>query len=125
MVATDLFLLEPTDTSAKNEIPASTPFVAGTYHLQNVALLPWYAGGSAPFSFPDAHVLSSPAVACPAEQPLSTAAPKVAAIPLDDPTGAHKLIGYWEGYGGAGSTFSLRDISPQWDVVIVAFATAL
>ena len=122
MVATDLFLLEPTDTSAKNEIPASEPYVAGSYHLQNAALLPWYTAGAAPYSFPDAHVLPSAAVQCPAEQELSSAPPKVAAIPVNGPPGAHKLIGYWEGYGKAESTFPLRDISPQWDVIIVAFA---
>ena len=35
----------------------------------------------------------------------------------------HQLIGYWAGYGSLRSTFSLREVSPQWDVVIVAFAT--
>lgn len=35
----------------------------------------------------------------------------------------HQLIGYWAGYGAAGSTFPIRDVSPQWDVIIVAFAT--
>ena len=29
----------------------------------------------------------------------------------------HKLIGYWSGYG------PIRDVSPQWDVILVAFAT--
>ena len=29
----------------------------------------------------------------------------------------HQLIGYWSGLG------TIRDISPQWDVIIVAFAT--
>jgi chitinase len=33
------------------------------------------------------------------------------------------LIGYWSGYGAAGSTFSLREVSPQWDYILVAFAT--
>jgi chitinase len=35
----------------------------------------------------------------------------------------HLLIGYWAGYGVAGSTLPLREVSPQWDVIIVAFAT--
>jgi chitinase len=35
----------------------------------------------------------------------------------------HQLIGYWVGYGAAGSTFPPREISPQWDVIIVAFGT--
>jgi chitinase len=29
----------------------------------------------------------------------------------------HQLIGYWSGYG------PIRDVSPQWDIIIVAFAT--
>src|ERR1039457_3962141 len=43
-VASTYFLLEPTNTNPKNNIPASKAFVArvdgATYHLQNVALLP-------------------------------------------------------------------------------------
>jgi chitinase len=42
---------------------------------------------------------------------------------LKGPPNGHKLIGYWAGYGSATSTFPLRDVSPQWDVIIVAFAT--
>jgi chitinase len=38
-------------------------------------------------------------------------------------TDGHALIGYWTGsrFGG-GTAFALRDVSPQWDVIIVAFA---
>ena len=36
--------LQPTNTNPKNNFPASKPFVAAAYHLQNVALLPWYVG---------------------------------------------------------------------------------
>ena len=122
-VATEFFQLEPTDTSAKNEIPASQGFAAGGYHLQNVALLPWYTGATGTYSYPDARVLSAAAVRCPPEKPLSSAAPRVAAIPASGAPNGHKLIGYWEGYGNADETFPLRDISPQWDVIIVAFAT--
>ncbi len=47
-VATSYFLLEPTNTNPKNNFPVSKAFVAraggATYHLQNVALLPWYTG---------------------------------------------------------------------------------
>ena len=131
------FLLEPTDTNAKNEIPASRPFAAATggdtYHLQNVALLSWYTGASGglgnTYSFPDAQVLTRPATPCPARQGLwdgdepAPPAPKVAAIAPIGPGNGHKLIGYWEGYGKASSIFPLREISPQWDVIIVAFAT--
>ena len=36
--------------------------------------------------------------------------------PANGPAG-HKLIGYWSGYG------PIRDVSPQWDIILVAFAT--
>ena len=135
--ATNYFLLEPTNTNRKNNFPASKPFVArlnGTeYHLQNVALLPWYTGaaegiGSA-YSFPDAQALTEPAKPCPARGgrgnggASAARAPTVAAIPFDGPPNGHKLIGYWAGYGGPGSTIPLREISPQWDIILVAFAT--
>ena len=131
-VASAYFLLEPTNTNPKNNIPTSKAFVAhangATYHLQNVALLPWYTGASEglgnTYSFPDAQTLSEPATPCPAPSTFSAPAqPTVAAIPLSGTPNGHKLIGYWSGYGRAGSTFPLRDISPQWDVVLVAFAT--
>ncbi len=37
----------------------------------------------------------------------------------------HELIGYWSGWLARriGSTFPVRDISPQWDVILVAFST--
>jgi chitinase len=41
---------------------------------------------------------------------------------IGSPNG-HQLIGYWAGYGGPGSTFTLRGVSPQWDVIIIAFST--
>jgi chitinase len=135
-VASAYFQLEPTNTNPKNNVPSSKPFVAhanGTaYHLQNVALLPWYTGPSdnlgKAFSFPDAQALTSPATPCPArarnyEGRPAAPKPTVAAIPASGSPNGHKLIGYWEGYGSAGSIFSPREISPQWDVIIVAFAT--
>ncbi len=136
-VASMYFLLEPTNTNGKNEIPASQSFAAragaNTYHLQNVALLPWYTGASdglgSAYSFPDAHVLTSAAQPCPARHALwdgnepAPPEPTVAAIPDTQAPNGHRLIGYWEGYGDAGSIFSLSRISPQWDVIIVAFAT--
>ncbi len=33
------------------------------------------------------------------------------------------MIGYWAGYGGPGSTIPLRELSPQWDIILVAFST--
>ncbi len=133
--ATTYFLLEPTNTNPKNNIPASRPFAASlggaTYHLQNVALLTWYTGASeglgSTYSFPDAQALSTSAKPCPAGNrgrgASAPAAPAVAAVPASGAPNGHQLIGYWAGYGGAGSTFSLRDVSPQWDVIIVAFST--
>ena len=138
-VATTYFLLEPTNTNPKNNIPASKAFIAqadgAAYHLQNVALLPWYTGtleglGST-YSFPDAQALREPSKPCPARGGRAGAgrgasapsAPTVAAVPISGPPNGHRLIGYWAGYGAAGSTFPLREVSPQWDVIIVAFAT--
>jgi chitinase len=129
--ASTYFLLEPTNTNPKNHIPASKPFAArvdgSTYHLQNVALLPWYTGapqGSA-YSFPDAQALTEAAKPCPSRggRAGASTAPNVAAIPARNAPNGHWLIGYWAGYGGPGSTFPLREVSPQWDVIIVAFST--
>jgi len=123
-VASPYFLLEPTNTNLKNNIPASTAFVAhargAVYHLQNIALLPWYTGASGIYSFPDPKALAESAKPCPARG-RSTDAPTAA--PINSPPNSHRLIGYWAGYGAAGSTFPLREISPQWDVIIVAFST--
>ena len=131
-VASAYFLLEPTNTNPKNNVPASKAFIAHAdstaYHLQNAALLPWYTGASeglgSTYSFPDAQTLTEAATPCPAPNTLSAPPqPTIAASPLTDAPNGHKLIGYWSGYGRAGSTFPLREISPQWDVVIVAFST--
>jgi chitinase len=138
-VATIYFLLEPTNTNPKNNIPVSKAFIApvdGTaYHLQNVALLPWYTGpfeelGST-YSFPDAQVLTDPSKPCPARGGRPGAGggasappqPTVAAVPMSGSPNGHQLIGYWAGYGAAGSNLPLRQVSPQWDVIIVAFST--
>jgi len=140
-LATSYFLLEPTDINLKNNIPNSPAFSASVhgirYHLQNVALLPWYEGSAAPagstFSFPDARVLTEAATPCvifanpnvktsanpdvkmDATAPDSVNAPAIA-------SNGHRLIGYWTGHGAAGTTLPLRDVSPQWNVVIAAFA---
>ena len=131
------FLLEPTNTNPKNNIPASKGFAAkvngAVYHVQNTALLPWYVGpaeglGNA-LSFPDGQALSQRAAPCPARGRPRTAGataaarPTVAAIPQSGAPNGHKLIGYWAGYGGPGSTFPLREVSPQWDIILIAFST--
>ena len=138
-IATSYVLLEPTDRNPRSEIPVSEPFLAEAggvaWHLQNVALLPWYTGqpeaAGAAYSFPDAHVLTAPATPCPARDRTrenradmpAPPAPTVAAIPLSGSPNGHRLIGYWAGYGPPNSGFRLRDVSPQWDIIIVAFAS--
>ncbi len=138
-VASAYFLLEPTNTNPKNNIPASKAFVApvggADYHLQNIALLPWYTGTAdglaGAYSFPDPQALTDSAKPCPARGgragagSAAQALPKttVAAIPTSGSPNGHRLIGYWAGYGAAGSTFPLREVSPQWDVILIAFST--
>jgi chitinase len=135
-VASTYFQLEPTDTNPKNNFPASKPFVmsgaGSTFHVQNVALLPWYIGAAEPlgstFSFPDTTLLTEVAKPCPERRPGAAGfpappKPTVEPIPLTGRDNGHRLIGYWSGYGAASSTFALRDVSPQWDYVLVAFAT--
>lgn len=129
-VASAYFLLEPTDTNHKNNFPYSTPFVAtdkATYHVENVALLPWYVGASGElsktYSFPDAALLNDPAQTCPARrghaEAEASSEPRVQPQPRTRSANRHALIGYWNG----SASFPLRDVSPQWDIIIVAFAT--
>jgi chitinase len=132
------FLLEPTDTNPKNNFPASPAFVAksngGVYHLQNVALVRWYAGGmeglGTAYSFPDPAALTEPATPCPARGRRGGGGsgtvperPAVATAPRSGSRNRHQLIGYWTGYRGARPSLPGSEISPQWDVVLVAFAT--
>lgn len=136
-VAATYTLLEPTDTNPRSDIPVSKPFIvhsAGrSWHLQNVALLRWYLGSadglSSTLAFPDAHALSTPAQPCSAPHaaaaastPQPPAEPAVAPIPLNSAPNGHQLIGYWTSHGPGGLLLRLRDVSPQWDVIIVAFA---
>ena len=131
-IGSNYFLLEPTNTNPKNSFPVSAPFAAHTagftYHLANVATLHWYTGSGSDaahsFSFPDSHALSEPAQPCRNRRLHATAntAPTVAPSPSTGSTNGHALIGYWTGSRFDGATFPLRDVSPQWDVIIVAFA---
>ena len=63
-VGSNYFLLEPTNTNPTNSFPVSAPFPARTagftYHLANVATLPWYTGSAADA----AHTFSFPALSC-------------------------------------------------------------
>jgi len=122
-IGSPYFLLQPTNTNHKNHFPVSAPFVAKKYHLSNVALLPWYTGTTgAVYSFPDQKALLKPAQACAMRgygfAQTSTPPPSVAPIP-NDKAGTRRLIGYWTGF----DNFRLRDVSPQWDIIIVAFAS--
>lgn len=127
------FMLEPTDTNPKNNFPSSTPYVAqvaGTkYHLENVALLSWYQNlkDAVTYSFPDAGALTAGPKACgPIPRGGNGAAtPAVAAAPQNKATSRHQLIGYWASFLHANERFSLRDVSPQWDVIIVAFSNSV
>jgi chitinase len=130
-IGSSYYLLEPTDTNGTNQFPASAAFAAHaggvTYHLQNVALLHWYAGGgsllSKRYSFPDARALPAPAVPCRERRhhegghhDPNDFVPTVKAIPNHHAPNGHALIGY------IGAGFQLDEISSQWDVVILAFA---
>jgi chitinase len=114
--------LQPTDTNHKNNFPASAPYLAGTYHLANVALLPWYArAATGPYSFPDTSALRMSAQPCqPHHDDDDTAGMRAPSAPakVNPHPGDHRLIGYWTGSNG----FRLRDVSPQWDIIIEAFA---
>lgn len=131
-IGTNYFLLEPTNTNLKNNFPASTPYVARArgfdYHLQNVALLNWYlgaSGGSSGYSFPDAQTLTEPATPCHGHARPVVRGARAATTPVQSSGSQNKhwLVGYWTGSRFAGGEpFPLRDVSPQWDVILVAFA---
>ena len=63
-------------------------------------------------------MLAEPARPCP----NTRAAPEVKSAPKPQsaPPNGHSLIGYWTG-SDRGRTLALTAVSPQWDVVIVAF----
>ncbi len=126
------FMLLPTDINPKNNFPASPAFLAGVYHLQNAPVFPWYTGTTdveswrGKLSFPDAAALAEPMKPCPARGDNSfgragTPPPSTPPVPFNG-THGHQLIGYWNSGGTGANRFRLRDVSPQWDVVIVAFA---
>ncbi len=131
-IGSNYFLLEPTNTNATNSFPVSKPFFARTagftYHLQNVATLRWYLGtavsSTSAYSFPDPNALTEPAQPCPARgmRLAGNTEPSVTPIPTSASLNNHRLIGYWTGSSFTGVPFPLRDVSPQWDVIIVAFA---
>lgn len=127
------FQLEPTDTNLKNDFPESPSFVLDqgghTYHVENIALLSWYlkaADAANGYSFPDAHVLTAPASSCSYFAGHKSVAAPAAEVTIPKPSAHashHWLIGYWGSRAPNGRFLPLRDVSRQWDVVIVAFAS--
>ena len=104
------------------------------YHLQNVALLPWYTGAAedlgSSLQLPGRAGAHGSCQAVPGARRTpqrvlrrSCQLRSTPRLPLSGSPNGHQLIGYWAGYGAAGSTFPLREVSPQWDVIIVAFST--
>lgn len=128
-IGSNYFLLQPTNTNPKNSFPASHPFEATTdgftYHLQNVALLPWYLGTpNTPYSFPDPHALKQSAQPCPNRRSATSTEPTATPAPNNGPSNNHRLIGYWTGSRFSGNIpFPIRDVAPQWDYILVAFAS--
>lgn len=131
--ATRYTLEDPLNTNGRSDLPAGPAWVAhaggAAWHVADVALLGWYTGAKGPYSFPDARILQASATPCPAHHPPVAGAaqspappPEVAAVPSAGATNGHELIGYWTGDGPGGTILRLRDVSPQWDVIIVAFA---
>lgn len=97
------------------------------YHLENMALLPWFAQTAADetfngaYSFPDVRALPVHAQPCSGSRNRN-AQPSASPVARTEAPNGHALIGYWEGYGSAKETNPLRDVSPQWDIIIATFA---
>jgi chitinase len=131
--ATRYTLQDPLDTNERSDLMAGPAQVAqsggAAWHVADVALIGWYTGGAGPYSFPNGQMLRAAADQCPARHlPASGTANEpapqatVAAVPSAGTTNGHELIGYWTGSGPGGTLLRLRDVSPQWDVILVAFA---
>jgi chitinase len=123
----------PLNTNERSDLPAGSASIVdaqGTkWHVANMALMSWYAGAAGPYSYPDAQKLKTAAIPCPAFHPPAPEAinepaplPSVPAVVPEGANNGHELIGYWTGDGPNGTLLRLRDVSPQWDVIIVAFA---
>ena len=129
--ATRYTLEDPLNTNERSDLPAGPAQVVhaggSAWHVADVALMGWYTGAAGPYSFPDAQLVQSAASPCTArhhreETNQPAPPPVIAAVPSEGSKNGHELIGYWTGDGPQGSILRLRDISPQWDVIIVAFA---
>ncbi|HEV2462535.1 MAG TPA: glycosyl hydrolase family 18 protein [Acidobacteriaceae bacterium] len=127
-------LQDPLDTNERSDLPAGPASLVhahgASWHLADVALMGWYTGGTGVYSFPNSGMLTAAATPCPAfRRPAAGPSnnepappPTVAAVPFTGSNNGHELIGYWTGSGPGGTILRLRDVSPQWDVIIVAFA---
>ena len=97
------------------------------YHLENMALLPWFAQSAADetfqraYSFPDTKALAAHAESCSSAR-NGDAEPSATPMVRTGAANGHALIGYWEGYASTKAPIRLRDVSPQWDIVIATFA---
>ena len=119
---------QPTDFLAPSNATQVTAH-GRTFHLENIALLPWFAQATDPetfqgaYSFPDTKALLAPAKPCSGDRNhnMQVSAEPVARTPAAQ--NGHALIGYWEGYTSDLQSVRLRDVSPQWDIVIATFAT--
>jgi chitinase len=135
--ATRYVLQDPLDTNERSNLPTGPTTLVhaqgAAWHVADVALLGWYTGGAGPYSFPEAHRLQAAATPCPPFQRPQPPAPgttldpappsPVAAVSSTGTKNGHELIGYWTGNGPGGTLLRLRDVSPQWDVILVAFAS--
>ncbi len=112
---------QPTDSLAGGN--ATRIAVNGkVYHLENMALLSWFGGSPRhPFSFPDTKALSVAAQPCAVTRQAEVE-PSAAPLARSGKSNGHALIGYWEGYSSVKHPIPLRDVSPQWDIVIATFA---
>ncbi|HEX4807980.1 MAG TPA: chitinase [Bryobacteraceae bacterium] len=122
------YLMEqPADYLPKSN---STPLIVHgkTFHLENIALLPWFAQGAAAetfqgaYSFPDTNALPAAAQPCSSSRKRDVQPSASPVTRADTAPNGHALIGYWEGYESATQPVRLRDVSPQWDIIIATFA---
>ncbi len=125
--ATRYRLQDPLDTNESSDLISGPAWVVqsggAAWHVADVALMGWYMGGAGPYSFPNDEILPAAAERCTARHlPASGTANEPAPLPAAGATNGHELIGYWTGSGPGGTLLRLRDVSPQWDVILVAFA---
>ncbi|MBN1170946.1 MAG: carbohydrate binding domain-containing protein, partial [Micromonosporaceae bacterium] len=105
----------------------------GTYHADDFALAgpggtpttgpatptptatPTASPTASPTSSPSQSPTSSPTASSPTTAPPTTA-PPAGALPK------HLLTGYWQNFNNGAATMRLKDVSPNYDLIAVAFA---